>query len=40
MRELAQYGINDREHPAVKFLGLDMELNAEGIAHYLELARS
>jgi len=36
MQELAKYGINDREHPAVKFLELDMELNAEGIAYYLE----
>lgn len=36
MRELAQYGISDREHPAVIFQALDMELNAEGIAYYLE----
>lgn len=36
MRELAQYGVTDREHPAVKFLALDMELNAEGIAYYFE----
>ena len=40
MQELAQYGVTDREHPAVKFLALDMRLNAAGIAHYLEKYKS
>ena len=36
MQELTQYGVVDREHPAVKFLELDMELNAAGIVDYLQ----
>ncbi|BAF58834.1 Zn-dependent hydrolases, including glyoxylases [Pelotomaculum thermopropionicum SI] len=37
MKELEQNGVAaGREHPAVKFLALDMELNAAGIAQYLE----
>ncbi|MFX4262212.1 MBL fold metallo-hydrolase [Pelotomaculum propionicicum] len=36
MGQVAEYGFNDREHPAIKFLGLDIRLNAEGINHYLE----
>lgn len=39
MKELKIKGIEDREHPAVKFLSLDIELNAEGIAHYLKSAK-
>lgn len=34
--ELAGSGIMDREHPALKLMDLDMELNAAGIAYYLE----
>ncbi|MCL6559523.1 MAG: MBL fold metallo-hydrolase [Firmicutes bacterium] len=36
MQELKQYGVTDKEHPAVKFMELDIELNAGGIAYYLE----
>lgn len=36
MNELARHGAIDKEHPAVKFLELDIRLNAEGIFHYLE----
>lgn len=36
MQELRQYGITDREHPAVKFMELDIELDAGGIAYYFE----
>lgn len=35
MGEVAKYGLKDREHPAIKFLELDIRLNAEGIYHYL-----
>lgn len=40
MQELARHGAVDREHPAVKFLALDMRLNAAGIVHYLEKNKS
>jgi len=36
MGQLAGYGLKDREHPAIKFLELDLRLNAEGVNHYLE----
>lgn len=36
MAEVADYGLKDMEHPAIKFLELDLRLNAEGISHYLE----
>lgn len=36
MDQLAAYGLEDRAHPAIKFLDLDLRLNAEGIDHYLE----
>jgi len=36
MNELRPYGFSDRLHPAVQFLSLDLKLNAEGIAHFLE----
>lgn len=36
MEELSQHGLADREHPAVKLLELDMELNAQGIVIALE----
>lgn len=36
MNELNKYGFYDREHPAAKYLSLEMELNAAGIAHYLK----
>lgn len=35
MSELSAHGVKDREHPAIKPLDLDMELNAAGIAYYL-----
>ncbi len=35
MGEVAKYGFKDRKHPAIKFLELDIRLNAEGIYHYL-----
>lgn len=38
MKELKKSGVEDRDHPAVKFMALDIELNAEGIAHYLRSA--
>jgi glyoxylase-like metal-dependent hydrolase (beta-lactamase superfamily II) len=38
MGQLAGYGLKDRAFPAIKFLELDLRLNAEGINHYLEKA--
>ncbi|HOV80408.1 MAG TPA: MBL fold metallo-hydrolase [Bacillota bacterium] len=35
MEELGGSGLADREHPAVKFLALDVELNAAGIGHFV-----
>ncbi|MDD2554525.1 MAG: MBL fold metallo-hydrolase [Desulfotomaculaceae bacterium] len=35
MDQVAVYGLKDREHPAVKFMGNDISLNAAGINHYL-----
>lgn len=40
MHELGRHMALDREHPAVKFLELDLRLNAEGIAHYFEKMKS
>lgn len=34
--QVAVYGLKDREHPAIKFMELDISLNAAGINHYLE----
>ncbi len=36
MGEASKYKTLDREHPAIRFLELDLKLNAGGIAHYLE----
>jgi len=36
MQELSQYGVTDREDPAVKFMEMDLELDAGGIAYYFE----
>lgn len=38
MGQVAEYGLKDRENPAIKFLELDIRLNAEGVNHYLEKA--
>ncbi len=38
MGQLAQYGFKDSKHPAIKFMGLDIRLNADGINLYLEKA--
>ncbi len=35
MGRIATYGLNDREHPAVRFMGPDIRLNAAGLNHYL-----
>jgi glyoxylase-like metal-dependent hydrolase (beta-lactamase superfamily II) len=36
MDQVGGYGLTDRSHPALKFLELDLRLNAQGINHYLE----
>lgn len=35
MDQVAIYGLKDSEHPAIKFMELDIRLNAAGINHYL-----
>lgn len=35
--ELAKYGVTDREHSMLKLFELDINLNAEGIAHYFKI---
>lgn len=40
MHELGRHMALRRDHPAVKFLELDLRLNAEGIAHYFEKMKS
>ncbi len=36
MSKLEGYGIADREHPALRFLAFETELNAAGITHFLK----
>jgi len=36
MKELEKYGITNREHPALRFLAFEIELDAAGIAHFLK----